>query len=60
MRNSVMFEGPVGVCGVVVVVAGFTRLGGGIRRLRDLARDMLLVEDDMLYPDVCLNTVAAW
>ena len=54
-----MFEGPVGVCGVVVVVAGFTTLGGGIRRLRDLARDMLLVEDDMLYPDVCLNTVAA-
>ena len=55
-----MFEGPDGVCSVVVVVAGFTRLGGGIRRVRDLTRDMLLVEDDMLYPDVCSNTVVAW
>lgn len=60
VRKRVVFEGPVRGCGVVVAVAGFTRFGGGIRKFRDLARDMLLVEDDILYPDKCSNTVVAF
>lgn len=41
-----MFEGPVGNCGVVVV--GFTKFGGEIRRLLVLPREGLSVADDIL------------
>lgn len=56
-----MFEGPLEGCviAVAVVVAGFTKFGGGIRRLRVLAREMLLVEEDMLYPDRLSSTTVA-
>ena len=38
-----MFEGPAGVCGVEVAM-GF-KVGAAPRRLRDLAREELLVEE---------------
>jgi len=41
-----MFEGPTPGCGVDAA-EGFT-VFGGTRRLRDLARDELLVEEDIL------------
>lgn len=53
-----IFEGPVGGCGGVVVVV-LARFGGGIRRLLDLASNILLVEEDMLDADVRTNTIVA-
>ncbi len=53
-----MYESPVEGGGVDVVC--FTALGGGIRRLRDLARDVLLIEDAILWEGNYSNTKVTW
>lgn len=56
MRNRVIFEGPDCSCGVAAAV-GFKVLLGATRRLRDRAREGLLVEEDILRKEKYDGTI---
>jgi len=54
-----MFEGPAGVCGVVVTV-GFNVVVAAPRRLRGLVREELLFEDAIPWERRCAGTGIPW
>jgi len=58
VRKSAIFEGPAGICGVEVPM-GFKVLAAP-RRLRDLAREELLVEDAILWVRRYAGTGVPW
>jgi hypothetical protein len=60
VRKRAMFDGPVVDCGVEEVEGGFRLFGGGTRRLRERAREELLVEEDILEEVDWSHAMGTW
>ena len=59
VRKSAILEGPGVHCGVDVE-GGFRLFGGGTRRLRERARDELLVDEDILEKRGFEHAMRTW